>query len=709
MQQSTRWLSILSALLILTLSQLAFAASLTRGPYLQMASEDAITVRWRTNSATDSVVRYGSSPSSLTETAVVSGTRTNHEVRIEGLNADTQYYYSVGSSSETIAGADASYRFATSPTIGTAVPTRIWIIGDSGTANSNARAVYNAYRNHSGSENTDLWIMLGDNAYNDGTDSQYQRAVFDMYPELLRSSTLWSTLGNHDGYTADSSTESGPYYDIFTLPRNAQSGGLASGTEAYYSFDYGNIHFICLDSYETDRSASGAMMTWLADDLAANTQPWTIAFWHHPPYSKGSHNSDIEGRLIDMRKNALPILESYGVDLVFSGHSHSYERSYLINGHYGSSRTFDSSHQIDGGDGRTDGDGAYNKASGSVNAGAVYTVAGSSGKISGGRLNHPAMFASLNQLGSVVLDINGNQLGAKFLNSDGDVTDYYTLVKGDDNIAPTLLSANALSQNTVRVAFSEAITETSAQNAANYNISGGVSVTAASLQPGAKSVQLTTSELSANNSYTLTVNNVEDLGGNVVAGNNQLDFGWNAVQTVSFQHGADGYSAAEDSYIGDGVPSRNFGNAVALLADRSDGDKGELISLLKWDVSVIPNHATVTEVKVVIDVFNTSAGRYQLWDATVAWNEDSVTWNSVDPYSNRGSQLGSFVPLFKGVRTITLNAEGVSAVQGWIDGAKANNGLYILSGRSSNGTDIRSSEYAVTDSRPKLVVTYRSN
>ena len=107
-----------------------------------------------------------------------------------------------------------------------------------------------------------------------------------------------------------------------------------------YSFDYGNIHFVCLESYETDRSTSGAMLTWLEADLQANDKSWLIAFWHHPPYSKGSHDSDTDGRMTDMCQNALPILEQHGVDLVLTGHSHSYERSYLIDGHYGASSTF---------------------------------------------------------------------------------------------------------------------------------------------------------------------------------------------------------------------------------------------------------------------------------------------------------------------------------------------------------------------------------
>jgi len=212
------------------------------------------------------------------------------------------------------------------------------------------------------------------------------------------------------------------------LPREAQAGGTASGTEAYYSFNYGNMHFVCLDSYDSDRDPSGDMLTWLQSDLAANTQPWLIAFWHHPPYTKGSHDSDNEGELIDMRENALPILESHGVDLVLTGHSHSYERSYYLNGHYGDSSTLVASMIVDNGDGQEDGDGAYTRATSSLD-GAVYVVAGSSGQTSGGSLDHPAMFVSLNELGSLVIDVDGTVMDVSFIDDTATVADYFTIQK----------------------------------------------------------------------------------------------------------------------------------------------------------------------------------------------------------------------------------------------------------------------------------------
>lgn len=681
----------------------ALAAALTRGPYLQSASDSAITFRWRTDSATDSVVRYGSSPTTLDQTVTVSGNTTEHSVAVQGLAPLTQYYYSVGSSSETLAGGDSSYRFTTAPTPGSSVPTRIWLIGDAGTANANQAAVYNAYLNDPGAGNTALWIMLGDNAYNDGTDAQYQDAVFDMYPELLRRSPVWATLGNHDGHSADSGSESGPYYDIFTLPRNGEAGGLPSGTEAYYAFDYGDIHFICLDSYDSDRSANGAMMTWLANDIAATDRNWIIAFWHHPPYTKGSHDSDSESALRNMREVALPILEDYGVDLVFSGHSHSYERSYLIDSHYGASNTFGAQHQIDGGDGREDGNGAYQKDAASAHAGAVYTVAGSSGKTSGGSLNHPAMFSSRNELGSVVLDINGNRLDARFLRADGSVTDYYSLNKGPDGTPPTLSGASAATASSVEVAFSETVDAVTAGNPAHYSIDNGVSVLEANAS--GSTVTLNTSTLSEGLGYTLTVNDVEDSHGNVIAANSQAGFSYLNIQTVGFQDGVDGYAGTQDSWIGDGVPASNFGNDSALLADGADGSNGETASLVQWDLGAIPAGASVTDAQIELDVFGVSAGAYRLYAGSVAWDESTVSWNSIDPYATRGAQVGSFVPSSTGRHSITLNTAGVAMIQSWIDGGTPG-GVLIMTGGTSDGLDLRSSEYGTATQRPKLIVTY---
>jgi acid phosphatase type 7 len=280
--------------------------------------------------------------------------------------------------------------------------------------------------------------MLGDNAYGGGADGEYQAAVFNMYPEMLRRSVLWPTLGNHDTYTAGT-VEQFPYLEIFALPTAGEAGGVPSGSEKYYSFDYGNIHFVVLDSMSSDRRTNGPMCVWLEQDVAANTNEWTIAYWHHPPYSKGSHDSDDEHELVQMREFVVPILESHGVDLVLCGHSHSYERSYLLQGHYGHSSTLVPEMVRDGGSGRETETGPY-RVDRDERDGAVYVVAGSSGQISGGNLNHPAMYISLDLLGSLVLDIDGGRLDAAFLRDDGSFGDRFTMLKPGAPEAPRITS-----------------------------------------------------------------------------------------------------------------------------------------------------------------------------------------------------------------------------------------------------------------------------
>ena len=438
-------------------------ASVTRGAYLQMGTANEMTVRWRTDIATDSRVQYGTIQGNLSQTIDDANLTTEHEVRLTNLIAATKYFYSIGSTAQTLAGNDANHFFVTSPGAGQAAPYRIWVLGDSGTADANAQAVRNAYLTYTGSTYTNLALMLGDNAYNNGTDAEYQTAVFDMYPSVLRQTPLWSTIGNHDTAQSTNPPSSLPYFQMFTFPTAAEAGGVASGTEKYYSFNYGNIHFICLDSMTSSRATTGAMITWLQNDLTQNIQPWVVAFWHHPPYTKGSHDSDTETQLAEMRTNVLPVLESWGVDLVLSGHSHSYERSFLIDGHYGVSSTFTSAMKKNSGGGREDIDGAYRKSALSPNLpneGAVYAVAGSSGRISGGLLNHPAMFVSLNNLGSMILDINNDRLDAKFLRENGTIADYFTIIKGGTTppappAAPSNLTATTVSASQINLSWTD--------------------------------------------------------------------------------------------------------------------------------------------------------------------------------------------------------------------------------------------------------------
>src|SRR5438876_2814142 len=261
--------------LIFLAAQSTLAVQLLRGPYLQMPTPSRVTIRWRTDTQTNSRVQFGTNLSSL-NLIENSGSFTNHEVQLSNLLASTTYYYSVGCSSTNLASGSA-YFFVTSPLA--AKPTRIWAIGDSGTPGSSVESVRDSYTTFAGARRTDVWLTLGDNAYLGGSDPQYQVAVFDTFRDLLRQNAVWPSLGNDEIQNA--------FEAVFTLPRNGEAGGIPSNDEAYYAFDYGNIHFIALNSNASniDISTNGLMYRWVKRDLAARTNKWLIAYWHHPPYS----------------------------------------------------------------------------------------------------------------------------------------------------------------------------------------------------------------------------------------------------------------------------------------------------------------------------------------------------------------------------------------------------------------------------------------
>ena len=236
--KTLRFLLILAPLGLVSLS----AQNIVRGPYLQQGTPESIVVRWRTDVPTDSAVRFGADPAKLDQEAKTKWKTSEHIMILEGLSPSTKYHYAVGNAAAAIGGEAGAGSFTTSPQPGTRQPIRTWVIGDAGTASAKGNEglqakVRDAYYTFTGNRHTDLWLMLGDNAYSTGTDAEHQVAVFDLYKDILKKSVVWPTLGNHDAGSAASITQSGVYYDIFTLPTLGQAGGLMSGTEAYYSFD----------------------------------------------------------------------------------------------------------------------------------------------------------------------------------------------------------------------------------------------------------------------------------------------------------------------------------------------------------------------------------------------------------------------------------------------------------------------------------------
>ena len=414
--------------------------TIIRGPYLQRITEESVVIMWRTDIECGSKIYFGTRLNEFDQLFESNSKTTEHTARIVGLEPGTKYYYEIYVDDESLAGGDLEHYFIAAPEQGSNTPTRIWVLGDIGWPTEELKQVRDQYYDYTGDRHTDICLLLGDIAYTHGRDSEYQRPLFDMFKELLRHTATWPTYGNHDSYcsTCDSTLHTGPYFDIFKVPNVGQAGGVPSYSKAYYSFNYGNIHFVSLNSMDWQGSQ---MIEWLYADLAESEAMWTVVFWHHPAYSRGAHDSDVSSELILMRSEIVPILERLGVDLVLAGHNHCYERSYLIDGHHGISDTFEESMILNKSDGTNNGGGIYIKPSvtGQPNEGIVHVSMGCSSIIKEGALDHPVMYKSVSDFGSLVIDVVDNQLNAKMINNNGDVIDEFTIQKGTRNYLPVIV------------------------------------------------------------------------------------------------------------------------------------------------------------------------------------------------------------------------------------------------------------------------------
>ncbi len=439
-----------------------------RTPYLQFASPTLMHIAWRTEGPVDPVVRFGTDPSQLGLTAsrtsivVRASLGTNgqtirpqwqslrtpenlalpklhsapvgtfqYEARLTDLTPDTRYYYAVYDGAQRLTPDDNSCQFTTPPPVGTVRPYRFWVLGDGGTGREAQAVVHRAMLETTRKEGhpIDFWIHAGDMAYGTGRDVEFQARFFESYEATLRQKVCWPTMGNHEGHTSKGTTGVGPYYDAYIVPTRGEAGGVASGTEAYYSFDHGNIHFICLDSHDLERKPTAAMARWLKADLDKAQADWLIAFWHHPAYTKGSHDSDKEKDLTEMRRYLMPIVEAGGVDLVLTGHSHIYERSMLMDGAY-ATPTVSENVILDDGDGDPDGDGAYHKSVGiNPHEGTVQVVAGNAGQTLGRNGTLPVMKRTIVEHGSVLIDVDGDTLVGRMINRNGSRRDLFSIVK----------------------------------------------------------------------------------------------------------------------------------------------------------------------------------------------------------------------------------------------------------------------------------------
>lgn len=468
-------------------------ASLTRGPYLQIPHPHGMQVRWKTNIPTNSLVKYKlTSSQSFVDSVILNDMTTDHIVNITGLSPNSTYHYTIGYFSNTpvkLQGSDTN-RFITPPLEYTpGKTTRIWATGDCGadsllllardyphssfkssSADFKQRLVKNNFLNFINAQNIDLdlWLLLGDNAYDYGTEADLQKNFFDIYgnTRIMKQTPIAPATGNHEfypqnGFSKEQLRENKniDYFKVFSMDSSGLAGGYHSGNKGYYSYNYNNIHFVSLDSYGKygstfkeffDTTSLNAQFSWLKEDLNRNTQKWTILYWHHSPYTRGrGHNSDSlvsdEYIMYYTRERLIKFLDNKKVDLILTGHSHSYERSKLLKGHYGESTSYvlgsdTASYPIysnNNSNARYESSSTcpYIKKSDLIlpNEGIVYVVSGSAGWLENplpNPSNHPVMkYSNMTQGGSVYLEITDNRLDGKWIDEGGGIGDKFTIFK----------------------------------------------------------------------------------------------------------------------------------------------------------------------------------------------------------------------------------------------------------------------------------------
>ena len=303
----------------------AAVSSLLRFPYVQNVRQTQAIVRWVTKQAGAGALEYQGDDSQigrvtsnvqafLPEETGQAQAYYRHEAVLRKLTPGTNYSYQISLDGQSLTAAAMQFR-----TAGVA-PFQFLAFGDSGTGSAAQKTISQLLLQQS----PDFILHTGDLVYPSGTFARYEALYFEYYRDIMKDVPFFPCPGNHD------------YYEMKCLPYKAANSvpdEMVPTRDAgrYYSFDWGNAHFVSLDSndcLEEAADGSGSMLEWLEKDLQATTKFWRIVLLHHPAYSAGNHSNEPESELV--RKWITPILDKYRIPLVLNGHEHSYQRSLPI-------------------------------------------------------------------------------------------------------------------------------------------------------------------------------------------------------------------------------------------------------------------------------------------------------------------------------------------------------------------------------------------
>jgi acid phosphatase type 7 len=309
-------------------AQSAFASDgFLRHPNIQNVGPDAATVLWTLPMATQGSVVV-TDPSGVSKEFLATRSRFDpaetgmsdayHQYRatLSGLSRSTSYLYQVRADGLAL-GSPNQFRTEHSG------PFRLLHFADSGEGSGEQIRLF---QQHMAGEEVSLVLANGDLAYDLATHTSVEDRYYGVYRDMMAQVPFFATLGNHEYYT-DSGAPS------LASRVTPTSGVPVADRGRYYSFDWGNTHFVALDTNAPLAKAvagNGEMLRWLEEDLRATRKFWRVAFFHHPGYATGKHQNEPEAAWV--RDHIVPILETRGVQLVFNGHEHTYQRTYELRG-----------------------------------------------------------------------------------------------------------------------------------------------------------------------------------------------------------------------------------------------------------------------------------------------------------------------------------------------------------------------------------------
>lgn len=299
-------------------------ANFIRGPFIQNTTTNSTQVIWHTLQPTTGFVAFGKDPANPAMVAA-DISATNHAVTLPGLEAGQTYYYRVHAQTDTEVATSDWYTFRTLKARGS--PITFTVLGDTGVGTTPQFKIADQMR----AQNPDLVMHAGDIVYFCFQAAHVDARCFSIYRDQMRSTPYFFALGNHDTYCG-----AGDYFDAFYLPTNDV------GTEHYYSFDHGDAHFVVLHT-ETPSGArydpGSPQYIWLENDLATTRQPWKFIFFHHVFRTSSIHSTDDYfpyngpgSDRVELQAYIGGLASRYGVQAIFNGHDHDFERFAALNG-----------------------------------------------------------------------------------------------------------------------------------------------------------------------------------------------------------------------------------------------------------------------------------------------------------------------------------------------------------------------------------------